>query len=101
MPRKRCGKGQEKSAVASSVTQDPEDPAAENPEAGKEHDEPSTVPSTETPQPDDLAIESQFDVEESRTVLQQKRGKMQTDLTEIVLIRPFMFEVWKKLKNNV
>ena len=85
MPRKPRGKGREKSAVASSMTQDLD--AAENPKARKEHDEPSTVeagalPSTDTRQPDDPAIESQFDVEESRNVLQQKRRKMQTDLTE-------------------
>ena len=83
MPRKTRGKGRENSAVASSVTQDLENPAAVNPEAGKEQDEPSTVPSTEIPQPDDPAIESHFHVEESRNVLQQKRRKMQTDLTEV------------------
>ncbi|KAH3776857.1 hypothetical protein DPMN_178291 [Dreissena polymorpha] len=43
LPRKPRGKGREKSAVASSVTQDLEHPAAENPEAGKEHDGPLTV----------------------------------------------------------
>ena len=83
MPRKPRGKG--RGPVASSMTQDLD--AAENPKAGKEHDEPSTIeagalPSRDTPQPDDPAIESQFDVEESRNVLQQKRRKMQTDLTE-------------------
>ncbi|KAH3712253.1 hypothetical protein DPMN_071941 [Dreissena polymorpha] len=87
MPRKPRGKGHEKSAVASFVTQDLEHPAAENHEAGKEHYKPSTVeaaalPSTKTPQPDDSSIESKFDVEDSRNVLQQKRRKMQTDLTE-------------------
>ena len=59
MPRKHRGKSREKSAVANSVTQDLENPAAENPEAGKEYDEPSTVPSMGTPQPDDPAIKSQ------------------------------------------
>ncbi|XP_062591350.1 uncharacterized protein LOC134259658 [Saccostrea cucullata] len=83
MPRKPRGRGREK--VASSVTQDPTNPAEENPEAGNEHDEPSTVeagalPSTETPQPDDPSVE--FNVEESSNVLQQKRRKMQADLTE-------------------
>ena len=87
MPRKPRGKGREKSAVASSETQDLNNRAAENPETGKNHDEPSTVKagalsSTETPQPNEPSIESQCNVDENRNVLQQKRRKMQTDLTE-------------------
>jgi hypothetical protein len=39
----RDNKGLGKSAFASSIIQDLENPAAENPEAGKEHDEPSIV----------------------------------------------------------
>ena len=60
IPSKPGGKGRGKSALARSVTQDIENLAAENSEAGKEHDEPLTVSSKETPQPDDPAIESQF-----------------------------------------
>lgn len=87
MPRKPRGKGREKSAVASFETQDLENRAAENPEIGKNHDEPSTVKagalsSTETPQPNEPSIKSQCNVDENRNVLQQKRRKMQTDLTE-------------------
>ena len=83
MPHKPRGKGREKSAVGSSVTEDLENSAAENLQAGKEHDEPSIVPSTEAPQPDDRSIEFQFNVEESRNVLRQKHGKIQTDFAEI------------------
>ena len=83
MLSKPCGKGREKSAVASSMTEDLGNPEAENPEAGKERDQPSTVPSMEVPQPDDPAIESLIDVGESQNVLKQKRRKTQTDLAKI------------------
>ena len=60
---------------------------AVNSDVGTECDKPSSVeagalPSKETPQPDDPAIESQANMEEVPNVSQQKRRKMLTDLTE-------------------